>query len=58
MAAHLTRSDWKVLRSVVYQMQWMGLMMIGCRMMVKGMGKLGVGVRKMKVLDCEDGKGG
>jgi hypothetical protein len=50
IAAHLTRSDWKVLRSVVYPMQWMGLMMICCGMTVKGMGKLEVSVRKMKVL--------
>jgi hypothetical protein len=29
-------------------MEWMGLMI--CGMTVKGVGKLGVGVRKMKVL--------
>jgi hypothetical protein len=51
MAVHLTRSDWRVLRSVVYPMQWIGLMMIWCGMAVKGIGMLGVrGVRKMKVL--------
>ena len=31
MAVHLTRNDWRVLRSAVYPMQWMG-MMISCRM--------------------------
>jgi len=39
MAAHLTRSDWMVLRSAVYPVHWMGLMMmICCGMAVKGMG--------------------
>jgi hypothetical protein len=31
MAVSLTRSDWRVfLKSAVYPMQWMGLMMICC----------------------------
>ena len=36
MAAHLNRSDWKILRSAVYPVQRMGM--------------LGVSVRKMKAL--------
>ena len=40
----------KVLRNAVYQMQCMGLIVICCGMAVKGMGKLGVSVRKMKAL--------
>ena len=50
VAAHLTRSDWRVLRSVVYPIRCVGLMMICCRMAVKGIGILGVSVREMKVL--------
>jgi len=37
MAARLTRSDWRVLRSVVYPIYCIGLM-IYCGMAVKGMG--------------------
>jgi len=40
----------KVLKNAVYPLQWMGLMVICCGMTVKGMGKLGVSVRKMKAL--------
>ena len=40
-------SAFKGLRSVVYQMQWMGLMVICC-------GMLGVSVRKMKA-ETENG---
>ena len=47
IAADLTR---RVLRNAVYPMQWMGLVVICCGMAVKGMGKLGVSVRKMKAL--------
>ena len=63
MAAHLTKSDWRVLRSAVYPMQWMGLMVICCGMAVKRMGMLGVSVRKMKAqmvkmeIVTRDGKG-
>jgi hypothetical protein len=39
-----------VLRSVVYPMQWLALMMICCGMAVEWKGKLGVSVRKKKVL--------
>jgi len=38
------------LRSAVYPMQWMGLVMICCGVAVKRMGMLGVSVRKMKAL--------
>ena len=48
MAAHLTRSDGRLLRSAVYPMQWMRLMMIFCGMAVKRMGLLRVSVREMK----------
>jgi hypothetical protein len=50
MAVYLTRSDWRVLRSAVYPIQWIGLMMICCGMAVKGMGMLGVIVREMNAL--------
>jgi hypothetical protein len=40
----------KVLRGAVYQMQWVGLMMICCGMTVKWMGMLGVSMRKMQAL--------
>jgi len=50
MAAHLTRSDWRVFGSAVCPLQWMGLMVICCGMAVKRMGMLGVSVRKMKAL--------
>jgi hypothetical protein len=50
MAAHLTRNDWRVLRSAVYPMQWMGLMMVGCGMAVKRMGMLAASAKKMKAL--------
>jgi hypothetical protein len=39
-----------VLRSAVYPMHWMGLMMICCRMAVKRIGMLGVSVRNMQAL--------
>ena len=45
MAAHLTRSDGRVLRSAVYPMQWMRLT-ICCGMAVKRMGILRASVRK------------
>ena len=48
MAEHLTRSDCRVLRSAVYPMQWMELVMICCGMAVKRMGLLELNVRKMK----------
>jgi hypothetical protein len=35
MAAHLTRSDRRVLRSAVYPMQWLRLMIICCGMALK-----------------------
>jgi hypothetical protein len=45
-----TSSDGEgLLRNVVYQMQWMGLM-ICCGIAVKRMGMLGVSVWKMKAL--------
>ena len=47
MAAHLTRSDGRVLRSAFYPMQWMRLT-ICCGMAVKRMGLLGASVREMK----------
>ena len=40
----------RVLRSVVYPVQWMGLMMICCGKALKKMRMLGVSVRKMKAL--------
>jgi hypothetical protein len=40
----------KGLRSAVYPMQWMGLIMICCGMAVKRIGMLGVSVRKVKAL--------
>ena len=49
IAAHLTRSDWWVLRSGVYLMQWIRLM-VKCGMTVKRMGMLGASVREMEVL--------
>ena len=50
MAVHLTRSECEgVLRSAVYPVHWMGLMMICCGMTVKRMGMLGV--------MCEEGEG-
>jgi hypothetical protein len=36
-------------------MKWMGLMKVCYGMTVKWMGMLGVSVRKMKALYCEDG---
>jgi len=45
MALHLTSSK---LKSVVYPLQWVGLMMVCCGMAVKRMRMLGVIVRKMK----------
>ena len=51
MAAHLPRSDCEgVLRSAVYPLHWMRLMMIWYGMVVKILGILGVSVRKMKAL--------
>jgi hypothetical protein len=51
---HGSRSDQKrlrrVLRKAVYPLQGMGLMVMCCGMAVKKMGKLGVSVRKMKLL--------
>jgi hypothetical protein len=38
------------LRSAIYPMQWMGLMMIYRAMTVNKMGMLGVSVRKVKAL--------
>jgi len=35
MAVHLTKGDWRVLRSAVYPLQWKGLMSICCGMAVK-----------------------
>jgi hypothetical protein len=49
MAGHLTSSDWRVLRSALWPMQWMELM-ICCAMVVMRLGMLGVNVRKMKAL--------
>jgi len=49
MAAHLTRSDQKVLRSAVYPLQRTRLT-ICCGMAVMRTGMLGVSVRKMKTL--------
>jgi len=37
-------------KNVVYPVQWKGLMIVCCGMTVKWKGKLGVSVRKMKVL--------
>jgi len=37
-------------RSAAYPLQWMGLMMVCCRMAVKRVGKLGVSVRNVKAL--------
>jgi len=37
MAAHLTRSDWRVLRSAVHPQRWLKRVMIYCRMTVKKM---------------------
>jgi hypothetical protein len=43
MAAHLTRSDCeRFLKSAVYPMQWLILMMICCGMAVRRMRMLGV----------------
>ena len=39
---------WRILRSAVYPIQWMRLMIIWCGMAVKWMGMSGVSVRKMK----------
>jgi hypothetical protein len=56
MAAHLTRNECEgFLRSAVYPMQWMGLLMICCGMAVKRMGMLRVIVRKMKALTVKMG---
>jgi hypothetical protein len=41
MAEHFARSDWRVLRSAVYRVQWVGLVVICCGLLVKGW-------------DCED----
>jgi hypothetical protein len=49
MAVHLTRSDWRVLRSAVYPMQWMGLM-ICCGMAVKMVGMCGACVKNMETV--------
>jgi hypothetical protein len=51
MAVHLIRRVLRVLRSVLYPMQWMGLMTGCCGMAVKRMGMLGVSVRNMKALN-------
>jgi len=49
MAAHLTRRDFEgFLRSAVYPMQQMRLMMMYCGMAVKRMCMLGMCVRKMR----------
>jgi len=48
---HLTSSDWRVLRSAVYPVQWMGLMMVCCGMAIKRMGLSGVSARKMEALN-------
>jgi len=53
MATYLARSDWRVLRSAVYPVRWMGLMMICNGMAVKRLGMLGVSVRKMKALSVK-----
>ena len=45
----------KGLRSAVYPMQWMGLMMICCGMAVKRLGMLGVMCEEVEGTDCEDG---
>jgi hypothetical protein len=50
MAAHLTRNYWMVLRSAVYPVQWMRLMMVCCGMAVKRMGMLAASAKKMKAL--------
>jgi hypothetical protein len=54
MTAHLPKLTVKGLRSAVYPMQWMGPMMICCRMTVKRMGMLGVSVRKMETVTLID----
>jgi len=47
MAVHLTKRDCEgFLRSAVYPVQWMGLMLICCGMAVKRMGMFRVSVRK------------
>ena len=43
----------KRLRSDVYPVQWMGLMVMCCGMAVKRMGMLGVSVRKVKALSVK-----
>jgi len=53
MAEHLTKVTVKGLRSALYAMQWMRLVMICCRMAVKRMGMLAVNVRKMKALNVK-----
>jgi hypothetical protein len=64
IAACLARSDCEGFRSVVYPMQWMGLLKICCGMAVMRMGIVGVSVRKMKALTVKRetvtliGKGG
>ena len=46
----------KILRSAVYPIHSMGLIMICSRMAVqRRMGVLGVSVRQMKALGCDDG---
>ena len=56
MAANLTRSECEgFLRSAVYPIQWMELMMICCGMAVKRMGMLGVMCEKGEGTDYEDG---
>jgi hypothetical protein len=56
MAAHLVRSDCEgVLRSAVYPVHWMGLMMIWYGRAVKRIGMLGVMCEEVEGTDCEDG---
>jgi hypothetical protein len=56
MAAHLTRSECEgVLRSAVYPMHWMELIMTCYGMAVKRMGMLGVMCKEGEGTDCEEG---
>ena len=57
MAAHLTGSDWNVLRIAVHSMHWMGLLMISCGMAVKRMGMLRGVCEEGEGSDCENGDG-
>jgi hypothetical protein len=43
----------KVARGEAYPLQWMRLIFISCGLVVKRMGILGAGVRKMKALTVQ-----